>query len=138
MIGFSVDQVNAFTDTICASFLIPGSITALYYSNRLVQLPLALFGIALATVALPVMSASVSKNDIAGMKQTLNYSLRMACFTLIPSTCGLIAIGIPVIQVLFERGKFTPDWRRRIGLSYCHIFLGKCLFTVFINKKKNR
>ena len=109
MIGFSVDQVNAFVDTICASFLREGAITALYYSNRLMQLPLALFGIAMATVALPTMSRSVAKNDIDEMKNTLNFSMRMVCFTLIPATAGLIVIGLPIIRLLFEHGRWTLD-----------------------------
>ncbi|MEM4169007.1 MAG: murein biosynthesis integral membrane protein MurJ, partial [Thermoproteota archaeon] len=56
VIGFSIDQINALIDTVCASFLKEGSVTALYYSNRLMQLPLALFAISLTTVALPQMS----------------------------------------------------------------------------------
>ncbi|MFH2070003.1 MAG: murein biosynthesis integral membrane protein MurJ [Elusimicrobiota bacterium] len=106
-IGFSVEQINSFVDTICASFLVEGSITALYYSNRIMQLPLALFGIAAATVSLPLMSESVAKNDREGMVQTLNFSLRLVLFTLIPASLGLIVIGMPIIEVLFERGSFT-------------------------------
>lgn len=109
MIGLSVDQVNAFVDTICASFLAQGSITALYYSNRLMQMPLAIFGIALASAALPAMSKAAAQKDIATVKETLNFSLRFIIFILIPSAVGLITIGFPIIRVLFERGNFDRN-----------------------------
>ncbi|MFN3966335.1 MAG: murein biosynthesis integral membrane protein MurJ, partial [Endomicrobiia bacterium] len=109
MIGFSVDQVNAFVDTICASFLREGSITALYYSNRLMQLPLALFGIAMATVSLPLMSSSMAENNIQKMKETFNFSLRMVLFSLVPASVGLITLGLSIIRALFEYGKFDSS-----------------------------
>jgi len=106
-VGLSVDQVNAFVDTICASFLEQGSITALYYSNRVMQLPLAIFGLALASVALPAMSKCVAEKNIDGLKETLNFSIRINTFVLVPAAAGLIAIGLPITQVLFERGNFS-------------------------------
>jgi len=106
IIGISVDQINTFVDTICASFLGDGSITALYYSSRLMQLPLAIFGLAMATVSLPMMSKSVATKNIDDLKETLNFSIRVSIIALLPATIGLIAIGLPIIQVLFERGKF--------------------------------
>lgn len=106
VIGISVDQINTFVDTICASFLGDGSITALYYSNRLMQLPLAIFGLAMATVSLPLMSKAAAQNNIEDMKETLNFSIRFSIMALLPATAGLMVIGLPIIQVLFERGKF--------------------------------
>jgi putative peptidoglycan lipid II flippase len=106
VLAFSVDQINAFVDMLCATFLRHGSVTVLYYSNRLMQLPLALFGLAITTVALPAMSADAAKNEMGSMKDTLNFSLRMVCFTLIPATFGFIILGLPIIRVLFQRGRF--------------------------------
>ena len=106
IIGISVDQINTFVDTICASFLGNGSITALYYSSRLMQLPHAIFGLALATVSLPMMSISVATKDITELKETLNFSIRISVIALLPATIGLMALGLPIIQILFERGKF--------------------------------
>jgi len=105
--GLSIDQINAFVDTICASFLTMGSVTALYNSNRIMQLPLALFGIAVATVALPTMSKSAAKKDFNELKNTLNFSLRLMLFAIIPASFGLILLGLPIIQLLFEHGRFT-------------------------------
>ncbi len=106
-IGLSVDQINAFVDTVCASFLHEGSITALYYSNRIMQLPLAIFGIALASVALPSMAKAVSRNDPDDFKATLNFAMRFNMFMLVPAATGLMVLGIPMIHVLFERGEFN-------------------------------
>ena len=106
IIGISVDQINTFVDTICASFLGDGSITALYYSSRLMQLPLAIFGLALATVSLPMMSKSAAVKNVDELKETLNLSIRFSVITLAPAVAGLIAVGLPVIRILFERGKF--------------------------------
>ncbi|OGR89081.1 MAG: murein biosynthesis integral membrane protein MurJ [Elusimicrobia bacterium RIFCSPLOWO2_01_FULL_59_12] len=108
-IGISVDQLNAFVDTMIASFLQQGSVTALYYSNRVMQLPLALFGIALSQVALPAMSASVARGDAVQIKDTLNFSLRLTLFMIIPAMAGLMFLGAPIVKVLFEHGQFTPE-----------------------------
>ncbi|PKN00969.1 MAG: murein biosynthesis integral membrane protein MurJ [Elusimicrobia bacterium HGW-Elusimicrobia-1] len=105
-IGISVDQVNSFVDTMCASFLPLGSVTALYYSNRLMQLPLAIFAIALSTAALPAMSKAAADGNPQALKETLNYSLRMMFFAIVPSTVGLMVFGLPIIKLLFERGRF--------------------------------
>lgn len=108
-LGLSVSQVNTFVDTICASLLREGSVTALYYANRLMQLPLALFGTAIATVALPMMSRSVAATNMEELKDTLSLSLRMIMFTIVPASLGLIILGSPIISLLFERGRFTSQ-----------------------------
>ncbi len=107
IIGLSVHQINAFVDTMCASVLKEGSVTALYYANRLMQFPLALFGIAIATVAFPSMSKSAAEHDIQALKKTLIFSLRMISFTIIPASVGLMIMGKPIIRLLFERKNFT-------------------------------
>ncbi|MDR3071842.1 MAG: murein biosynthesis integral membrane protein MurJ [Endomicrobium sp.] len=106
LIGLSVDQINAFVDNICASFLVSGSISALYYSNRLMQLPLAIFGLAFATVSLPAMSKAYAEKDMTTLKNSLNYSMRSTVFVLLPAATGFIVIGLPIIKLLFEHGKF--------------------------------
>jgi len=108
-LGLSVSQVNIFVDTICASMLKEGSVTALYYANRIMQLPLALFGTAIATVTLPMMSRSVAATNMQELKDTLSLALRMILFTIIPASLGLIILGNPIISLLFERGRFTSQ-----------------------------
>ena len=108
IIGLSVDQVNGFVDTICASFLVRGSVTALYNSNRIMQLPLALFGIGVATVSLPTLSDHSADRDYAELNETLHASLRLMFFAVAPAAVGLILLARPVIVLLFQHGKFTP------------------------------
>ena len=107
VIGLSVDQVNAFVDTICATFLAEGSVTALYNSNRLMQLPLALFGIAVATASLPTLSEHSAEKDRGVFGRTLGDSLSMVLFSVTPAAVGLLVLGRPIVKLLFEHGRFT-------------------------------
>jgi putative peptidoglycan lipid II flippase len=70
------------------------------------QLPLAVFGLAFATVSLPAMSKAFVQKDMATLKSSLGYSVRITIFTLLPAAAGLIVIGLPIVRLLFERGKF--------------------------------
>ncbi len=106
-VGFSVHQINIFVDTMCASLLREGSISFLYYANRLMQLPLALFGTAVATVSLPLMSSAFAQKNRFEVKQTLIKGIRIILFFVLPASIGLIFLGKPIIKLLFERGKFT-------------------------------
>lgn len=108
-IGVAADQINAFVDTMMATFLTVGSVTAMYYSNRVMQLPLALFGIALSQVALPTMSAAVARGSQQEVKDTLNFALRLTLFMIIPATTGLIVLAHPIVQVLFQYGRFSNE-----------------------------
>ena len=107
IVGLSVDQIDAFIDTICATYLIEGSVTALYNSNRLMQLPLALFGIAIASVSLSTLSDHSAEKDFQKFSETINSSLRLMIFTVLPSSIGLIVLSYPVCALLFQHGKFT-------------------------------
>jgi len=109
-LGACVYQINVFISTILASLSNiagEGAVAALYYANRVWQLPLAIFGIALAQAALPAMSRHVALNDFEKMKDTVFFSLRALFFILIPSSIGLMVLGGPITKVLFERGAFT-------------------------------
>ncbi|MFH0763685.1 MAG: murein biosynthesis integral membrane protein MurJ [Candidatus Omnitrophota bacterium] len=109
-IGACVYQINVFVSTILASLssiVGDGAVAALYYANRVWQLPLAIFGIALAQAALPAMSRHVALNDMAKLKDTLSFSLKILFFILIPSSIGLMVLSVPITRVLFERGAFT-------------------------------
>ena len=108
MLGLSVEQINAFVDTICATFLVEGSVTALYNSNRLMQLPLALFGISIASVSLPTLSDHFAADDFYKLNHAIRHALRSALFVVVPASIGLLFLAHPIITVLFEHGKFTP------------------------------
>ncbi|HPM43416.1 MAG TPA: lipid II flippase MurJ, partial [Candidatus Omnitrophota bacterium] len=109
-LGACVYQVNVFISTILASLSSiagEGAVAALYYANRVWQLPLAIFGIALAQAALPAMSRHVVASDMQKMKETVSFSLRVLVLILVPSTVGLALLRAPIIKLLFERGAFT-------------------------------
>jgi putative peptidoglycan lipid II flippase len=107
ILGVSVEQINVFIDSNCASFLAQGSITALYYATRIMQLPLSMIGLAFASVLFPIMSKAYSKDDLKTFKQDLNYAIRMTNFILLPASIGLMFIGLPLIKALFEYGNFN-------------------------------
>lgn len=109
-LGTCAYQVNVFISTALASLssiVGEGGVAAIYYANRVWQLPLAIFGIALAQAALPTMSRHVALNDMEKLKDTLLFSLRVLFFILIPSSIGLMVLGGPITKALFERGAFT-------------------------------
>jgi putative peptidoglycan lipid II flippase len=104
--GLSIGQVNMFVDTILASLLREGSVTVIYFASRVMLLPLSLFGVAIATVSLPLMAESSVESDYNKFKSTMSSGLRMIFFTMLPSTFGLMFFGLPIIRVLFEHGRF--------------------------------
>ncbi len=109
-LGACVYQVNVFISTILASLSAiagEGAVAALYYANRVWQLPLAVFGIALAQAALPTMSRHAALNDMDKLKSVLSFSLKVLLFILVPSSVGLMVLSAPITKVLFERGAFT-------------------------------
>ncbi len=110
LFGSVIYQLNVFVDTICASlsFIVgEGAVAALYYANRIIQFPLAIFGIALSTASLPVMSQQVAARDIPMLKKTLSFSLRNIFLIMLPASMGLFLLAHPIIRVLFERGNFS-------------------------------
>lgn len=104
--GAAVYQINIFISTLLASFLPEGSVSYLYYADRLVELPLGVFAIAIGTAALPSFSEQATKGEFGEMKRTIAFSLRLMLFITIPAMIALIALRVPIISVLFERGEF--------------------------------
>lgn len=105
-IGGAVYQVNILVGTVLASLLPSGSVSWLYYADRLVELPLGVFAIALGTAVLPSMSRQASREDMEGLRQSLSYALRVIAFFTIPASVGLILLREPIIAILFQRGLF--------------------------------
>ena len=107
LFGVSVTQINLLLDTLIASFLITGSISWLYYANRLLEFPLGLFGIGIATVVLPSLSKLHSKNDPKQFAATLDWGIKVISLFGWPALAGLMVLAQPIIMVLFMRGEFT-------------------------------
>lgn len=93
--GAAIYQINIFIGTILASLLPTGSVSFLYYADRIVELPLGVFAIAVGTATLPSFSEQVSRGQFAELKKTLSFSLRLLLFITIPATIALIALRIP-------------------------------------------
>ncbi len=105
--GSAVYQLNQFVGTLLASFLPKGSISWLYYADRLVQFPLGVFAISISTAALPSLSDHAASEDKERFKDTFKRALSITFFISIPASIGLILLGEPIIMILFERGAFT-------------------------------
>jgi putative peptidoglycan lipid II flippase len=106
--GLAAVQVSVFVNTLLASLLPAGSISYLYYADRVMEFPLGVFGIALASAALPAMARLGAAGDVRGVAETLNFALRMSFFIAAPATVGLVLLRTPITRVLFERGQFGP------------------------------
>jgi len=104
--GSSVVQINLLFDTLIASFLVTGSVSWLYFSDRMVEFPLGVFAIALSTVILPSLSHSHADGNRDEFKYTLDWALRWACLIGMPAAIGLFLLAGPVLSTLFEYDRF--------------------------------
>jgi putative peptidoglycan lipid II flippase len=104
--GAAIYQINILIGTLLASFLPQGSVSYLYYADRIVELPLGVFAIAVGTATLPSFSDQVSRGNLDEFKKTLAFSMRLILFITIPAMIALIALREPIISVLFQRGHF--------------------------------
>lgn len=112
VIGTGVYQMGVLVDTIFASFrslVGPGGIATLYFANRFLQLPMALFGISMAQAALPTLSLQAAADDLAAVRKTCALALRSSLLIAIPSSLGLVFLGYPIIHTLLERNAFTAE-----------------------------
>ncbi|ASI97331.1 MULTISPECIES: murein biosynthesis integral membrane protein MurJ [Vibrio] len=117
LFGVSVSQINLLFDTFIASFLQTGSISWLYYSDRLLEFPLGLFGIAIATVILPALSRKHVDAHSEGFAHTMDWGIRMVTLLGIPAMLGLMVLAKPMLMVLFMRGEFSPQDVHQASLS---------------------
>ncbi|WP_261600882.1 murein biosynthesis integral membrane protein MurJ [Photobacterium sp. TY1-4] len=117
LFGVSVSQINLLFDTFIASFLATGSISWLYYSDRLLEFPLGLFGIAIATVILPALSRKHVDQSRVHFAQTMDWGVRMVLLLGLPAMLGLMVLAKPMLMVLFMRGEFSPTDVEQASLS---------------------
>ena len=108
LFGASVAQINLVVDTVLASFLKSGSVSWLYYSNRLLEFPLGVFGIALGTVILPSLSEKHVRLTGSEFSHTIDWALRWVVLVTLPAAVGLAVLGGPLLSTLFQYGAFTP------------------------------
>ncbi|RJX35944.1 MAG: murein biosynthesis integral membrane protein MurJ [Desulfarculus sp.] len=105
--GAAVYQITVLINTMLASLLSSGSISYLYYADRLIQFPLGIFAIAISTAILPSLSRQAADEDRAGLVGTMGYGLRLIIFITVPAMVGLMVLAQPLVVLLFMRGEFT-------------------------------
>jgi putative peptidoglycan lipid II flippase len=119
ILGAGVGTINVFVGTILASLLPGGSVTYLFYADRIIEFPLGIFAIAIGTAALPSFSKHVAAGQMDELKSSVSFSLRLMLFLTIPSMAALMALHLPIISVLFQRGAFDAQ---------AAIYTGQALF----------
>jgi len=117
LIGSSVSQVNLLLDMVIATFLVSGSISWLYYSDRLLEFPLGVFGVALSTVILPNLSRKFARQDPHAFSATLDWALRLAMIITLPAALGLAALAMPILITLFQYDAFQLNDVKMSALS---------------------
>lgn len=129
MIGLSATQINLLVNTILASFLATGSISYLYYAMRLIHFPLGIFGIAVATAVLPMMSRHSAHGNIEGIIDTVSFGLRLVFFITIPAMAGLIFLREPIVNLIYQRGNFDYESTRQTARAVFYYAAGLWSFA---------
>ena len=130
LFGSSVAQVNLLIDTLLASFLVSGSVSWLYYSDRLVEFPLGIFGVALGTVILPKLSRHHAGAETADFSHTLDWALRWALMIGVPATVALMILAGPMLSALFQYGEFDAHDVQMAARSLTAFALGLVAFML--------
>ena len=130
LFGVSVTQINLLVDTLLASFLVAGSVSWLYFSDRLVEFPLGIFGIALATVILPNLSKSHAAGKTKDFSASLDTGLRWVVFLGLPAAAGLFFLAQPMLATLFQYDAFTSTDVDNASLSLMAYSIGLPAFIL--------
>ena len=122
--GVGIVQINLLVDSLMASLLREGSVSQIYYADRVMELALGIFVVSLTTVTLPEMAQSAARKDIEELKRTMLFTLRTISFIAIPATVGLFLLADPIVHVLFERGRFSSVDTERTAVALAYYALG--------------
>lgn len=127
--GAAVYQINILVGTLLASLLPEGSVSYLYYADRLVQFPLGLFAISLSVAVLPSLSRQAAANNFKGLTETFGYALQLIFFITLPAMIGLILLREPIVALLFQRGAFDVESTRLTASALVFYSLGLWAFS---------
>ena len=131
--GVSIAQLSLLINTIFASFLATGSVSWLYYADRLMEFPTGMLGVALGTILLPSLSKHYADNDPAQYSQLLDWGLRLTLLLALPAAAALAVLALPLISTLFQYGQFTSHdvWMTRQALiAYSLGLLGLIMIKI--------
>jgi len=129
ILGLAVTQLNVIINTFLASYLPEGSVSFLYYADRLLEFPMGIFAIAIATAVLPPLSEQAAQGKLGEVKETLSFALRLTFFAILPAMAALIALRAPVLNVLFQRGAFTAFSTEMTSQALLYYALGLVAFA---------
>ncbi|MDM8553041.1 murein biosynthesis integral membrane protein MurJ, partial [Desulfobacterales bacterium HSG2] len=127
--GASVYQLNILIGTLLASLLPEGSVSYLYYADRLVQFPLGIFAVAAATAVMPSLSRQAAAKDFDALGDTFAYAMRLILFITIPAMMGLIVLREPIVALLFKRGAFDAQTTRLTAYALLCYSVGLWAFS---------
>jgi len=128
LIGTAVYQINVFVDTIFASFLPSGSVSYLFFADRLMEFPLGIFAIAVGMASLPSLSGLAAQDKMEEFKKTLSFTFRLVSFISVPAMVGLIALKTPIVNLLFQRGLF--DYSATEKTAFALLFYSVGLWAI--------
>ena len=106
-------QINVLVNTMLATSQEPGAVTYLTFAFRLMYFPIGLFGLSVATAALPSLAVHAAANDRAAMRDTLSSAIRMMLMLNVPAAVGLMVLASPIVSLIFEHGRFGAAQTRR-------------------------
>jgi putative peptidoglycan lipid II flippase len=129
ILGGAVYQINIVISTLLGTLLSEGSVTFLYFADRLVQFPLGVFALAATTAVLPSLSRQAAARNWVALKETLGQALRMILFLTVPSMVGLVILREPIVALLFERGEFDPAATRLTAEALSYYAIGLWAFA---------
>jgi putative peptidoglycan lipid II flippase len=127
--GAAVYQINILVGTLLASLLPEGSVSYLYYADRLVQFPLGIFAIAMATAVLPSLSRQAAAGDLNALRGTFTHAMKLVLFITIPSMVGLIVLREPIVALLFKRGAFDGRTTQLTAVALFYYGIGLWAFA---------
>jgi putative peptidoglycan lipid II flippase len=127
-VGLAAVQVNIFVGTNFASQE-PGAVSWLQYAFRILYLPIGIFGVAVGTVATTGLARRAAASDMEGVRDTVRRALRLLIFLTLPATAGLMALGVPVVRLLFERGKFHSGDTHATAAALFYYSIGLVAYT---------
>lgn len=122
--GAGIYQLNVLVSTLLASLLPEGSVSYLYYADRIVEFPVGIFAIALGTAALPSFSSLVARREFAELRRGILQGLGLVNFIALPATLGLVVISVPVFAVFFQRGAFDAATTHYSASALVYFSLG--------------
>jgi putative peptidoglycan lipid II flippase len=127
-LALAANQINIVVGNILASFLPSGSITYLFYSMRLIQFPIGIFGVAMGMAVLPSLSEHAVKGDFDRLREDFSFALRLLFFISVPAMAGLIALREPIVNLLFQRGQF--DYTATQGTAEALLFYSIGIWSI--------